>query len=83
MSTEYAEQDRLFYTGEEISNLKQRLKEKDAAMESMRAAAAGMRELRHQQAKTIDQQQVLIRELEYRTQRLMQELVALREQHVG
>ena len=62
-------QDHLFDYAESVA-LQRQLVAKDERIAAMQAAAAGMRELRQQQARTIEKQRVQIIELERQVKRL-------------
>lgn len=62
-------QDPLFDYAESVA-LQRQLAAKDERIAAMQAAAAGMRELRQQQARTIEKQRVQIIELERQVKRL-------------
>lgn len=62
-------QDPLFDYAESVA-LQRQLVAKDERIAAMQAAAAGMRELRQQQARTIEKQRAQILELERQVKRL-------------
>ena len=62
-------QDPMFDYAESVA-LQRQLVAKDERIAAMQAAAAGMRELRQQQARTIEKQRAQILELERQVKRL-------------